>query len=263
MSQNIFLSLGIDPNAAHLTFSQFKLYLKRHNKFLDAHLPMLKTCYLKIQLAFFLRFGSAGMKLLEKFVDQYRDHFTIIIDGKFNDIQNSMQGHLDFVFQHLKAHGVTINPFLGENTLEMSFESCAKHAGSRGRVFVLCATSESSASTLSYLQENWKNKLIATATIRDKIFSNQKKYAHIAGVVIGANKEKILLSRELADSQLSVLVPGLGAQGGNWNLISQCAQIGNEFIFNIGRDVFDGGRATLMQMTKNFERVQKHFRIQD
>lgn len=261
MSQNIFLSLGIDPNAEHLTFAQFKQYLKCHNRFLDANLSALKECYLKIQLAFFLRFGSAGIKLLEKFVEQYRTHFTIIIDGKFNDIQNSMQGHLDFVFQHLKVHGVTVNPFLGENTLEMSFESCAKYAGGRGRVFVLCATSESSTSTLSYLQENWKNKLIATAMIRDKIFANQKKYAHIAGVVIGANKEKILLSPELAESRLSVLVPGLGAQGGNWDLISQCSKIKNEFIFNIGRDIFNGGRATPLQMQKNFKRIQQYFAV--
>lgn len=259
MSQTIFLSLGIDPNPANGNFSHFSQYLKKHHRFLDSNLAEFKKCYLKIQLAFFLRFGSAGIKLLEKFVDRYRDKFTIIVDGKFNDIQNSMQGHLDFVFKHLGVHGVTINPFLGENTLEMSFESCAKHTGGRGRVFVLCATSESSTSTLSYLQENWKNKLVATAMIRDKIFANQKDYSNIAGVVIGANREKILFSRELAESRLSVLVPGLGAQGSNWDIISQCAEIGNEFIFNVGREIFNGGQATLPQMKKNFQKVQKKF----
>lgn len=258
MNQKIFLSLGVDPNPIDNVFSQFNAHLKKHMRFLDTNKKFTKHAYLKVQLAFFLRFGSVGIKILEKFVERYRDNYTIIVDGKFNDIQNSMQGYLDFVFKHLGAHGITINPFLGENTLQLSFETCAKHVGESGRVFVLCATSESSTSTLSYLQENWKNKLVATTLIRDQIFGHQKDYKHIAGVVIGANKEKILLSKELASSKLSVLVPGLGAQGGNWALIHQCALQGNEFIFNVGREIFDGGRISTLQMQKNFKKVQEY-----
>lgn len=253
------LSLGIDPNSGDESLSKFKQCLKKHVSFIDINKKTISDRCLKIQLAFFLQFGSAGIKLLEKFVDDYRHEFTIIIDGKFNDIQNSMKGYLAFVFQRLGAHGVTINPFLGENTLQLSFEACAKHAGTQGRVFVLCATSEASGSGLSYLQENWKNKLIATAVVRDKIFNAHPEYKQIAGVVIGANREKILLSEELSSSHLSVLVPGLGAQGGDWDLIHKCATQNNEFIFNVGREIFDGGRTSVARMKKNFEKVQTFF----
>jgi len=259
IKNNIFLSLGIDPNPSTSEFSVFRQYLKKHMHFLDKNLPLLKKYYLKIQLAFFLRFGSNGIKLLEQFTERYQEHTSLIIDGKFNDIQNSMQGYLDFVFGRLGAHGLTINPFLGEKTITLSLEECAKHVGARGRVFVLCATSEASDSNLSYLQENWTNKLKTIARLHDQVFSTESKFKSIAGVVIGANRENILLSEELSESNLSVLVPGLGAQFDNWNLIQNCAKQKNEFIFNVGRAVFNGGAATPAQMKKNLTAVQNSF----
>ncbi len=258
--KHVFLALGIDPNPPIIDLDHFKQYLRNHARFLSAQKEHLENVYLKVQLAFFLRFGSAGIKLLEQFVDMFKNDFTIIVDGKFNDIENSMKAYLEFVFCTLSAHAVTINPFLGEKTIKLSLEECAKYTGEKGRVFVLCSTSESSESKLSYLQSNWENKLSTVAQIRDQIFQQSPQYNKIAGVVIGANKENILLSKELSESKLSVLVPGLGAQGGNWNLIHQCAQKQNEFIFNVGREIFSGGSFKTKQMKKNLTHVQTYFK---
>lgn len=258
-SDHIFLSLGIDPNPPVINLTQFRQNLKKHMRFLDEQKEHMHGAHLKVQLAFFMRFGSKGIKLLEEFMNRYKKDFTIILDAKFNDIANTLKAYLEFVFCTLGAHSVTINPFLGEKTIALAFEECAKYAKQKGRVYVLCATSESSSSDFSYLQSNWQQSLKAISNIKDQVFKNDPKFRHLAGVVIGANHENILRSKELYNSKLSVLVPGLGAQGGNWNLIHECAKQNNEFVFNVGREIFSGGNITTLQMKKNLKNVQRYF----
>ncbi len=166
---------------------------------------------------------------------------------------------MNFVFGTLGAHGVTINPFLGENTLTMAFEACAKHAGEKGRVYVLCATSESSQSTLSYLQENWRTQLIACQKVRDHVFSRQENLNQCAGVVIGANRENILFSPEVKESNLSVLCPGLGVQGGDFNILARCHNYPNEFVFPLSRSIFSGGNVTSTQVKNNLTHIHQYF----
>ena len=154
---------------------------------------------------------------------------------------------------------MTINPFLGENTLRMAFEMCVSHVGEKGRIYVLCVTSENSNSTLAYLQENWRNKLLACQQIRDEVFANQENLKKCAGVVIGANKENILFSKEVKESKLSILSPGLGTQGGDYSILNKCASFSNEFTFPMSRTLFEAGEATPRQTKINLLKIQPFF----
>lgn len=258
-ANNSQLCLGIDPNPTENSLEKFKLCIQNHMDCIDAVKATLRQKILKPNLAFFLSYGSKGIELLENFCQKYKNEFTIILDGKFNEISNSLQAYLNFVFVTLGVHGVTINPFLGENTLRLTFENCAREAGERGRVYVLCATSEGPTSSLAYLQENWENKLIACQKIRDEVFANQENLKKCAGVVIGANKEEILFSQELRESQLSVLAPGLGTQGGEFQIIEKCSQFSNEFTFPISRSIFNGGNNNSTIAQENLQKIQTYF----
>lgn len=257
------ICFGIDPNPLDPSFESFRQCVQAHTDFLNQHKKWLQEPkqrpILKPQLAFFLGYGSRGIALLEEFIHTFRHDHTIILDGKFNEIENSLKAYLKFVFSTLKVHGVTINPFLGEKTLELTFETCAKEVGSQGRVYVLCVTSENSKSNLSYLQKDYGHILSACMTIRDHLFGSDDSLSKIPGVVIGANRSEVLLSDEIKKSQLSILSPGLGAQGADWSVVRKCSHLDNEVIFPLSRGIFDAGNARADDIWKKFEHIDSYF----
>lgn len=259
LNKNIKLCLGIDPNPTEHKFKQFKECVYKHMEILDFCKNSLCNIIIKPQFAFFLSFGNKGLLLLEELVAQFQNTFTIILDGKFNDISNSLQAYLHFAFNTLGVHGLTISPFLGEKSIQISFEYCAKRWGKRGRVYILCATTESSSQELSFIHNNWKNILLATSKQQKAVFKNTPDLYQIAGVVVGANHNSILLSPEIKDSGLSILAPGLGFQSQKWNIIKECANQPNEIIFPISRAIFAGGNTTTLQMHKNLNEIQQYF----
>ena len=254
----IQLGLGIDPHPEVFSHEQFKHCVENHKKAIQFLKKHLKNKYLKINLAFFLPYGHKGISLLEKFVDRYKDEFTIILDGKFNEINNSLAAYLHFAFQTLGVHGITLNPFLGEKTLHLAFESCAKAVGSKGRVYILCATSESSNETLSFFQDNWKKTILACEQVRRDVFSSQENLQACVGVVVGANRENVLFSPELEESGLSVLAPGLGAQGADFGILKGLSP-SNEWTFPMSRFLFAGGHCDLSHVKRHWELVKPYF----
>lgn len=258
-NHNLKLCLGIDPNPINSGIENFREAVYKHMEILDFCSDKLKNHIIKPQLAFFLSQGSNGILLLEELVARFQKNYTIILDAKFNDISTSLKAYLSFAFKSLKVHGITISPFLGESSIQLAFEECAKYSGNKGRVYVLCATSESSVRNLSFIQDNWKNTIQACCEIRDEIFHNDKEYKNIAGIVIAANRNNILYSNDVKKSNLSILVPGLGAQHFDWNVIRNCINHPNEIVFSFSRAIFSGGNISIEKMNENILTVQQHF----
>lgn len=238
------ICFGIDPNPQEFSFSAFQQCVQMHKdvlKICGQKFPQ-KKFMIKLQLAFFLSHGSKGIELLEDFVQSFRsEQWTVILDGKFNEIENSLKAYLQFAFSTLKVHGLTINPFLGEKTIALAFEACGKHAGRQGRVYVLCATSEQSRQSLSYLQENPLPLIQTCARIGQEVFQNQEDCHRLAGLVIGANRTEVLFSAAVAQSKLSILSPGLGAQKASFDVLANSQNMPNEIIFPMSRGLFEGG----------------------
>jgi orotidine-5'-phosphate decarboxylase len=239
---HIRLCAGVDPAPdlqSPVGSSTFAERVRRHAEVLrqSPHSPKV----LKPNLAFFLAGGSAGLTLLEEFVGEFSSSKEIIIDAKCNEIANSMESWLTFVFRTLGASGVTINPFLGEKSIELALTYAAKYAGSHGRVYTLCATSETSSAGLAFLQAQPQTILAACAAAREKVTSGDPALAQVSGVVVGANRADVLFRPELAASRLAVLAPGLGAQGAAWSVIRECQSLPNEITFPLSRAIFDAG----------------------
>ena len=258
-NHNRKLCLGIDPNPVSRDLESFRSAVYKHMEILDFCSGSLKDYIIKPQLAFFLSYGSNGLLLLEELVARFQKQYTIILDAKFNDISTSLKAYLHFAFHTLGAHGITMSPFLGEASIQMAFEECAKHSGKKGRVYVLCATSESSTSNLSFIQDNWNKTILACTKLRDEIFQGENSLQNIAGVVVAANRGSILFSDELKESNLSVLSPGLGAQSSDWNVIRNCQDHPNEIIFPFSRAIFSGGNIPIDKMNENLMTIQQYF----
>lgn len=279
------LCLGIDPAGTddgpeglrfedsldrHVTFLR-SLSAPSASSSLSNPRPGARLPSLKPNLAFFLRHGSRGIQALESFVADFRDAHSVVLDGKFGEIGNTLSAYLDFTFKTLGAHCVTINPFLGEHTLEQAFEACATHAGARGRVYVLCATSERPQKELSFLASHPESIIEACLRARERVFgpSGENEHARLAGVVVGANREDVLFSPALVESGLSVLSPGLGAQGASFDVVargwaSARARDGarcNELTFPLSRGVFGGGALPAAEVARRYQDIAAHFQL--
>lgn len=245
------LCLGIDPvvddfepNSPSVRRS-FELRLENHARALescDRHFAI------KPNLAFFLRFGSWGIGLLESFCARMRAEFPILLDGKFGEIETSLQGYLDFAFGTLRAQAVTVNPFLGEATIRTALASCLEYTGGFGRVYVLCATSQFGSAQsegkpgLGRVQD--AEAIIAACSAIEEAFGMSQEHCPL-GLVVGAGRGEVFTRPDLLASELPILAPGLGAQGASWDDARQILHRKNSrngCLFPLSRFVFDGGR---------------------
>lgn len=237
------LFAGIDPNVS--TKYEFDDAVDRHKEFLDSEISHLQG--IKINLGFFLRFGSAGIQSLESFVARYRQKTSILLDAKFGEISNTLEAYLDFAYGHLGVHGLTLNPFLGENTLITALNKSPPNSTS----YILAATSEFGQGPLKVFSKEWKSVLACIHEVQ--------KDKSVFGMVVGANRTEILDELQKMKCALPILAPGLGAQGASWETIKYASTL--DITFPISRGIFEGGLIPVSQMRENFKKIKKNFEV--
>ena len=157
--------------------------------------------------------------MLKKTCDYLRKKYPeipIIIDAKRADIVNTNLGYVRLIFEYLKADAVTVNPYLGEEALAPFLAQ--KDKG----IIVLCKTSNSGADEFQDLVLSSKYQVLS-------IKGGIKLYQYIAYqvakkwnknknclLVVGATYPSELKEvRKIVGDDFWILVPGVGAQGGD------------------------------------------------
>lgn len=167
--------------------------------------------FIKPQAAFFERFGSRGIMVLEDLLIESRHTGSLVIlDVKRGDIGSTARAYAQAYVDEdspLAADAITVNPFLGTGTLEPFFRYAdISDAG----VFVLALTSNPEGSQVQHAVSG--DKTVSELLLDDL----RRRNAHArplgsAGAVIGATGGSDAHSM---DFNGPVLVPGLGVQGG-------------------------------------------------
>ena len=167
----------------------------------------------KPQSAFFERFGSAGIAVLERTVADCRSAGAIVVlDVKRGDIGSTMaayaQAYLD-PSSPLAADAITVSPYLGVGSLDPAFDAAAAHGAG---VFVLALTSNKEGPQVQHAVTS--DGTTVAQTVIDEVAARNADAAPMGpfGVVVGAT-----IGESVADlSRLNgpYLVPGIGAQGG-------------------------------------------------
>jgi orotidine-5'-phosphate decarboxylase len=172
----------------------------------------------KPQSAFFERFGSAGVAVLERTLTGLREAGTLsILDVKRGDIGSTMAAYAAAYLGQdspLRADAITVSPFLGFESLRPALDLA--RAGGRG-VFVLTLTSNPEGAQVQHAVRNGRT---VAASIVDAVTS-QNGPDSIAGLlgsvgmVIGATVGEAVqrLGLDLAAANAPLLAPGVGAQG--------------------------------------------------
>lgn len=169
------------------------------------------VCTYKPNIAFYEALGAPGMTLLRQTLALIPKHIPVLLDVKRGDIGSTAAAYAQACFDDLGVDAVTLSPYLGRD----SIEPFARYAD-KG-LFVLCHTSNPSAGDLQHLEiTDWR-------TLDRE--GNQPLYIHVArtavtwspnvGLVVGATYPEVFTGVRAAAPNQWLLVPGIGAQGGD------------------------------------------------
>lgn len=161
----------------------------------------------KPNTAFYEAYGIKGWQSLQKTIkylnDYYPEIFTIA-DAKRGDIGNTSTMYAKAFFEDLNFDSVTVAPYMGKDSVEpfLAFEN--KHT------IMLALTSNEGAFDFQTLETNGK-ELYKQVLETSKTWQNSENLMY----VVGATKAEYFAKIRKIVPDSFLLVPGIGAQGGN------------------------------------------------
>jgi orotidine 5''-phosphate decarboxylase, subfamily 2 len=172
----------------------------------------------KPQSAFFERFGSAGVAVLERTLAGLREAGTLsLLDVKRGDIGSTMTAYARAYLSQdspLRADAITVSPYLGFESLRPALD-LARGTG-RG-LFVLALTSNPEGAQVQHAMLDGRS---VAGSIVDGVTSQNAADAGegvlgSVGMVVGATVGEAVqtLGLDLASANAPLLAPGVGAQG--------------------------------------------------
>jgi orotidine-5'-phosphate decarboxylase len=172
-----------------------------------------RVAVFKPQSAFFERFGSRGVEILESTIRQLRESGALVLlDGKRGDIGSTVAAYADAYLNpssDLYVDAITASPYLGLGSLTPMFDAAARYGGG---VFVLALTSNPEGASVQHARA--ADGRTVAQTILDEISQLNLGASPLGsiGVVVGATIGDT--GHDLSSVGGPILVPGLGAQGG-------------------------------------------------
>ncbi len=203
-----YVCIGLDPVAEKLPKS-----LKGKDKVFQFNRAIIDAtadvvCAYKPNSAFYEALGAQGIEQLKKTCDylfkKYPD-IAVILDAKRADIDSTNEGYVAFAFDYLKADAITLHPYLGKQALQPFLDR--KDKG----LLILCRTSNGGAGEFQDLKI--KNKPLYRI-VAEKVTKNWNDNGNI-GFVVGATYPKELSVIRKITGDMPILIPGIGAQGGD------------------------------------------------
>lgn len=184
----------------------------------------------KINFAFYEVWGSYGFELIQKTIDEIPDDILIIADAKRGDIGNTSEMYAKSVFEHFNFDSVTLNPYMGFDSLEPFLRYKDKLN------FILGLTSNSGASDFEKIELRSGEKLYQY--VIKKIVEWNSNHNN-CGIVFGATNLNELSENIMSMKDCSILLPGVGKQGGSFEDVLKIfhSQIRKNFIINLSRSI--------------------------
>jgi len=217
------------------------------------------VCAYKPNLAFYEALGSAGWDALQETVALIPKELVTIGDAKRGDIGNTAEQYAKALFGHLKFDAITINAYLGRDSVE-PFVRSPEHGA-----FILALTSNPGSKDFQRLK-------IGKGPLYEKLVRSSVKWNtnDNIGIVVGATHPKELKTIRALAPTLPILIPGIGTQGGDLRTSIRfgCDQHGELAIINSGRailyassgeDFADVARREAVKLRDEIRRYQNEF----
>jgi orotidine-5'-phosphate decarboxylase len=208
------LCVGIDPDPRALPHD-FPPNLTGIERFacLILSAAVERASAVKVNLAFFEAYGSAGVAALERIRARVPGDVPFIADAKRGDIGSTSEQHARALFDLLDAHAVTASPYLGADAIGPLLDRADRF------VYLLCRTSNPGAAEVQGLEvaadatSGAPAEQLAVRIARRA--PGWERHPGTEGLVVGATAPDELAAIRATAPQLPFLVPGIGSQGGD------------------------------------------------
>jgi orotidine-5'-phosphate decarboxylase len=207
------LCVGIDPHAALLHEWGLDDDVAGLERFaltaVEAVAPYASV--VKPQSAFYERFGSRGIAVLERVVAESRAAGALLLlDVKRGDIGSTSQAYADAYLDPaspLASDAITVSPFLGFGSLDPIIDTARRHDAG---VFVLALTSNKEGPEVQHAA-------VDGGTVAGRMLDHLRRlnadaaplgsFGAVVGATIGSTEEDLAFNGP-------ILAPGFGAHGG-------------------------------------------------
>ena len=200
-----FLCVGLDTDLAkipaHLLETEDPIF--EFNKQIIDATKDLCVAY-KPNIAFYESMGVSGWNSLQKTLDYIPNDIFTIADAKRGDIGNTSSMYAKAFFEDLSFDSVTVAPYMGKDSVEPFLAFKNKHT------ILLALTSNAGAF-------DFQTKEIDGKEVYKQVLETSKGWENSKNLmyVVGATKASYLADIRKIIPESFLLVPGVGAQGGN------------------------------------------------
>ncbi len=199
--------VGLDPEVErfplHLRHSPRAIY-DFNRAIVDATADLV--CAYKPQIAHFAAVGAEDqLQDTLRYIRERAPGVPVILDSKRGDIGSTAEKYAREAFERYGADAVTVNPYLGRDSVEPFLARADKG------VVILCRTSNAGARELQDLQIDGRKLYQIVA---EKVAREWNTHGNCL-LVVGATYPAELADVRSRTGDMTFLVPGIGAQGGD------------------------------------------------
>lgn len=211
--------VGLDPDPAELpkdlvgakelaaaqnVFAGAQPLLAFNRRIIDATADL--TAAYKPQIAFYSALGAEDQLLATiHHIREHAPHALVILDAKRNDIGNTAEAYAREAFDRYDADAVTVSPYMGEDSVRPFLAR-----PDRGAI-LLCRTSNPGAKDF---QDLLTDGIPLYARVAQRAAGHWNEHRNLM-LVVGATYPREMAQLRQAHPDVSFLVPGIGAQGGD------------------------------------------------
>lgn len=220
---------GIDPVIAKFPIEIRDMQVSDEQKvrvFLTQYIDIVAphVCVFKAQKAYFDLFPG-GHKLLKEIIAYVheRHDIPVIVDCKIGDIDETMKAYTLNLFELLKADGVVVNPYMGDDVMK-PFEAYPDKA-----IVPLVKTSNIGGSVVQDIKIEdgrflWQHML-------DLVMHRWNESRNMIPVIASTQQINTSDIRRIIGDDTLVLFAGMGAQGGSTNDLAGLLNSGGRGVF--------------------------------
>lgn len=212
-SHNTLLCCGLDPDLRKIPLEIVEKKTSKEDKVLEflravVDVTAAHVCAYKAQKAFFdvLERGHSVLKELIDYIHAAYQGIPVIVDCKIGDIENTMAAYTENLFGSLRADGVVVNPYMGDDVVVPLVELSDKI------IVVLVKTSNPSGgivqdAILANGRPLWRHVL-------DMVVGRWNTNGNMAPVLSAVAGTDMVEIRKIIPDNMPILLAGVGAQGG-------------------------------------------------
>jgi len=201
------LCVGLDPDIARfpgVLKGRVDSVFEFCRAIIDATAPY--ACAFKPQIAYFAALAAEDqLQAICDYLNQRYPDIPIVLDAKRGDIGATAEQYAREAFERYKADAVTVNPYMGFDSIEPYLQWAEKG------VIVLCRTSNPGGSDLQFLKVDGMPLYQHVA----RLVAQQWNRHGQCGLVVGATFPQEIAEVRKIVGDMPLLVPGIGAQGGD------------------------------------------------